>query len=126
MMKTLRVILSALLLITFGIGAGSSEAPAQTIRLHWTEGVPAAGCAGHVPQAFCVFKFGSNSSIGTSRETMWTGSNLYTWQTAAYTLTVSSSDVKDTAVGVGARTVTLYGLDANYIRINETLTLLIW
>ena len=38
-------------------------------------------------------------------------------------MTVSSSDAKDTAAGVGARTLTLTGLDANYDRIGEDIVL---
>ena len=36
---------------------------------------------------------------------------------------LKSSDVDDTSGGVGARTVQIYGLDSNYNRYNETLTL---
>jgi len=40
---------------------------------------------------------------------------------AASVLNVSSSDVKDDAAGVGARTMLIEGIDANYAEISETV-----
>ena len=70
-----------------------------------------------------VFKFGFNTTLGTTEETVWSGSTLYAYPTSASTMTVSSGSVLDTAAGTGARTVTISGLDASYNEQSETVTL---
>lgn len=68
-------------------------------------------------------KFGFNEAVGTSWETIWDGEDLYPWPTAASILTISSDAATDTAAGVGAQQVKIYGLDANYNLIDETIEL---
>ena len=81
------------------------------------------------PQNFPIFdadntlKFGANADIGTASETVWDGGGLYPWPAAAVTTTIVSTDVKDTSDGVGARTVHVYGLDSDYKKIDEEVTL---
>ncbi len=70
-----------------------------------------------------IFKFGNNTTVGDSLETIWAEGGLYSYLTAATVLKVSSSSTADTSAGTGARTVELFGLDANYNEINETITL---
>jgi hypothetical protein len=74
---------------------------------------------GHYP----LFKFGNNAIVGDSLETIWAEGGLYSYLTAATVLKVSSSSTNDTSAGTGARTVQLYGLDADYNEINELVTL---
>ena len=73
----------------------------------------------HIPQ----FKFGFNPDVDDSEETVWTQGGLYSYLSSASVLKVSSSSTADTSAGTGARTVQLYGLDADYNEINETVTL---
>ena len=70
-----------------------------------------------------LYKFGFNPDIDDALETVWAQGGLYSYLSAATVLKVSSSDANDTSAGTGARTVTLYGLDANYDEISETVTL---
>ena len=70
-----------------------------------------------------LFKFGNNPTVGNSLETIWAEGGLYSYLSAATVLKVSSSSADDTSAGTGARTVQLYGLDADYNEINETVTL---
>ena len=70
-----------------------------------------------------LFKFGNNTTVGDSLETIWADGGLYSYLTAATVLKVSSSSTDDTSAGTGARTVQLYGLDADYNEINELVTL---
>jgi hypothetical protein len=70
-----------------------------------------------------LFKFGNNPVVGSSLETIWAEGGLYSYLTAATVLKVSSSSTDDTSAGTGARTVQLYGLDADYNEINELVTL---
>jgi len=66
---------------------------------------------------------GYNGDVGTSYETIWTGSNLYVYPTSAVAIKISSSDANDTAAGTGARTATIVGLDGSYNQISETVSL---
>ncbi len=68
-------------------------------------------------------KFGYNADIATATETLWSLGGIYAWRTTATKVKISSSDAKDTATGVGARTVLIQGLDADYAEIEETLTM---
>ncbi len=70
-----------------------------------------------------LFKFGNNTTVGNSLETIWAEGGLYSYLTAATVLKVSSSSTDDTSAGTGARTVQLYGLDGDYNEINELVTL---
>jgi hypothetical protein len=75
--------------------------------------------SGH--KAFC--QFGINTTVGTSNETVWIGSNTYTFPAAASVLKVSSSSASDTATGTGARTVLIEGLNAAHEAVSETVSL---
>ena len=69
------------------------------------------------------FKFGFNSDIDDSLETVWAQGGLYSYLSSASVLKVSSSSTADTSAGTGARTLELSGLDTNYDEISETVTL---
>jgi len=57
-----------------------------------------------------INKFGYNSNVGSNFETVWDGSNLYTYIGTAGTALVTSSNTSDDNNG----TVEIQGLDANY------------
>jgi hypothetical protein len=61
--------------------------------------------------------------VGTSTTTLWSQNTIYTYLSTAAVMQISSSSANDAAAGTGARTVAIYGLDANYNQINETVTL---
>jgi hypothetical protein len=77
--------------------------------------------AGHLP----LLKFGTRTSVAAATQsTVWEGPTArYAYLSSAEQLKISSSAATDTALGTGTRTVTLYGLDANWNEINETITL---
>jgi hypothetical protein len=74
---------------------------------------------GHTP----VFVSGFNPTVGTSYETVWSEGTVYAYPASATVIKISSSDANDTAAGTGARTATIVGLDGNYNRISETVSL---
>src|SRR6056300_692682 len=78
---------------------------------------------GQIYEHKSIFKFGNNPLVGNSIETIWSEGGLYSYLSAATVLKVSSSNTADAAAGTGARTVELFGLDADYNEINETVTL---
>ena len=78
---------------------------------------------GQIPGHYGLFKFGNNTIVGNSLETIWAEGGLYSYLTAATVLKVSSSSTDDTSAGTGARTVELSGLDADYNEISDLVTL---
>lgn len=70
-----------------------------------------------------LFKFGNNSDINGTLETIWSQGGIYAYPAAATVMKVSSSDANDDAAGTGARTVTVFGLDVNYNEVSETVEL---
>ena len=63
------------------------------------------------------FKFGYNPSIGTDEETIWYHGGIYVYPSVAINMKVSSIDDTDIS------TVKIFGLDANYDQIEETITI---
>jgi hypothetical protein len=78
---------------------------------------------GQISFHYDLHKFGFNPDVDDALETVWSEGGLYSYLSAATVLKVSSSSTADTSAGTGARTVQLYGLDADYNEINETVTL---
>ncbi len=73
-----------------------------------------------------LHKFGANFDIDTATvpEDIWSGGGVYTgFVAAAAATTIVSDSAADTSNGTGARTVTVFGLDANYLIISETATM---
>ncbi len=70
-----------------------------------------------------INKFGHQESVGTTLIPIWDQALPYSYLAAAVALNVTSDDVADTSAGTGAQTVKVYGLDANYVEVDETVTL---
>lgn len=70
-----------------------------------------------------VVVFGYNSDVDGAVETVWPHGGILGFPSAALQLSVSSGNANDTALGTGARTVYLEGLDANHNVISEVVTL---
>ena len=66
-----------------------------------------------------IQKFGLNTAVGSSFETIWDGDNIYTYPSSAGTATATSSDTVSDNDG----TVEIQGLDSNYDLATETLTI---
>jgi hypothetical protein len=79
--------------------------------------------AGLESDAFCQYKFGFNGDVDSAEETVWEQGGIYAYPAAATVMKVSSANANDTAAGTGARTVQIYGLDANYALVDEIVTL---
>jgi hypothetical protein len=78
---------------------------------------------GQVDGHSSTFISGFNATVGTTYETIWSESSVYAYLTSATLIKISSDSANDTAAGTGARTITIYGLDANYNQINEVVSL---
>ncbi len=89
--------------------------------LHRSDGLMIA--REEVPGQNEVFKFGYQNDVSNSEIEIWDVAAAYIFPTVAKVMTVSSDDPADDAAGTGARTVTIFGLDANYLEISEQVTL---
>lgn len=69
-----------------------------------------------------IHKFGTNENVGTTFVPISRG-GVFQTPTSGQSLEVVSSDANDTAAGTGARTVTVYGLDSNWLDTEETVSL---
>ena len=92
-------------------------------RVGTTEPFELQVARGQVGWHYPLFKFGNNAVVGDSLETIWSEGGLYVYPPSASVMTVSSSSTADTSAGTGARTVSVFGLDADYNEISETVTL---
>lgn len=71
-----------------------------------------------------VRRFGFNPTVGTSQELIDAlGAPTPYMPTTAAQIEVFSASASDTAAGVGARTVLITGLDANFNQITDTIAL---
>jgi hypothetical protein len=70
-----------------------------------------------------LFKYGNSADVNGEIETIWSHSTLYVYPTSAIHMKVSSANANDSALGTGARTVLVSGLDQNYNEISEIVTL---
>jgi hypothetical protein len=68
-----------------------------------------------------IEKFGRNDTLSGNPETIWDGSNLYTYISTASSVYITSSDGDDATAGTGARTIEVQGLDENYALQTETI-----
>lgn len=76
---------------------------------------------GQVAGATALYKFGYNSDINGTEETVWSPGGDVVWPAAAFTAFISSSSTADTSAGTGAQTVTIEGLDENYATQSVTV-----
>jgi hypothetical protein len=68
-------------------------------------------------------KWGYNGDIDIGTETIWNVGGLFVPIVTARTLSVVSTSANDTSAGTGARTVIIYGVDANWKAQTVTVTL---
>jgi hypothetical protein len=78
---------------------------------------------GQVVGASSLYKFGYNPDINGTEETIWSQGGDVVWPAAAFTAFISSSSTADTNAGTGAQTVTVEGLDENYVAQSVTVNM---
>lgn len=76
---------------------------------------------GNIPGTKTEFKFGRSAVITAVESIVWDGAGNYTFLTAAETMDIVSDSADDTLLGAGARTIVIYGLDADYLEISEVI-----
>ena len=72
---------------------------------------------GHISNHSHVNKFGWNTSVGSSFETIWDGSIVYTYHNAGTAVLTADTPASD-----NASTVEIQGLDENFVLQTETAT----
>lgn len=84
----------------------------------WTYDFLMAVGLGQVPGYRRITALGNNPDMDTgAAEDVWTGGGIYPWPTGSTALEIVSDSANDAAVGTGARTVTINGLDINYAEV---------
>jgi len=80
---------------------------------------------GLVPTHDPLLKFGTRMSVAAATQSVvWEGPTaLYVYMATAQQLKVTSTSAEDSSTGTGIRTLIIYGLDANFAEINETITM---
>lgn len=83
-----------------------------------------AATLGRTAGSTVIQQFGTNPSISTTEEDIWDLGGAYPWPEAAETVRVAAGgDVADTAAGVGARKIKVFGLDETFALVEEEITL---
>ena len=77
--------------------------------------------AGDISGMSYIEKFGRNDTMSGNMETIWDGSDIYTYLTSASSVYITSSSGNDAVAGTGARTIEVQGLDENYEVAVETI-----
>lgn len=101
--------------MTFFYPSSTFEDKHEPFELQVSRGLIAGHRAVHV--------FGYNFDVDTTETTVWPYTGKIPHPAAAIQMSVSSTSASDAAGGIGARTVLVRGLDANYHEISETVTL---
>lgn len=78
---------------------------------------------GQITMHSAVIVYGYNADVDTSEESVWPDGGTVPHPSAASVLKISSSSTDDTALGTGARSVMIVGLDGDYNQVSETVTL---
>mgnify|MGYP003627691103 FL=1 len=79
---------------------------------------------GTVTGAASLYRFGFNADVDTTEETVWSEGGNIPYPAAAGEVYISSSNANDVAgSGTGVRTIKVQGLDANYVQIEEDISL---
>jgi lipopolysaccharide export system protein LptA len=98
--------------------------PSSITRFGLTEPFDLQVARGQITMHSSFCQFGINNTVGQANETIWIGSNQYSFPTSASVLKISSSSADDASPsGTGAQTVQIQGLDANYNAISEVVAL---
>ena len=79
--------------------------------------------SGKIPEKSSVLKFSTNENVSNAWEDVWSRGGTLTHLTTAAQLEAISSSTNDTALGTGARTIQVEGLDADFNLITEILTM---
>ena len=78
---------------------------------------------GQITMHSAITVFGYNPDVDTSEESIWPDGGTIPHPTVASVLKISSTSANDTSAGTGARTIAIFGLDANYNEVSESVLL---
>jgi len=102
----------------------SGAKPNQATWSEWD--FPLRVAANRIPFMAGEAKYGFNPAVIDATEDIWSNGGVLSWLSSAETMNIASSSGDDKGTptaGTGARTINIFGLDANYKEISETVTL---
>jgi len=86
-----------------------------SLNVNQKEGYPLYISRGEDPNRETLYKFGFNSDVNATEESIWDVGGDYNWTSTTYTAYVVSSSSDDTnSSGIGAWKISITGLDENY------------
>jgi hypothetical protein len=74
-------------------------------------------------QKMTLFSANPDVDTATVPEFVWSQGGVFTFPSAAAAPVVVSGSANDTSAGTGAQTITVTGLDANYLEVTEVVTM---
>ena len=77
--------------------------------------------SGKHPEKSRVYKFGENNVVGTTELAVWNAGATYVYLSAAAPMEILSDSANDTILGSGARTIQVFGVDADFNAIDEVV-----
>lgn len=78
---------------------------------------------GNVPGKQLIRIVGFDDNINTTKKDIGNTGAFHTWLQAGDTLQAISTDINDTSGGSGARVITIFGLDNNFLEVQEDITM---
>lgn len=102
-------------------GATATDGTAEYILVNASDFFDLLG-KGLIPEHSFIYKFGRNPAVGAT-EVLIAAENMYGLPPTAETVTVTSDNAADVPGGAGARSVHIFGLDANFEPIDEIVNL---
>ena len=78
----------------------------------------------NIPGQELIHKFGSNDAVGTTFEDIWESGGNLQFLTSAAIMNITSTNGNDVVGGTGARTILIKGLNENFTKIEEIVTLI--
>ncbi len=78
---------------------------------------------GRVPGVRAAVKFGRSTQVNQTESVIWDHGGNYTFLDEAEFISCVSDDAEDNPLGLGAHTMVMFGLDANYDEITEVMPL---
>jgi len=78
---------------------------------------------GNVPGHQLIHIHGHNGNVGTTIIDLWGNASKLVYLSAAEQMNIASDSASDASAGVGARTVQIRGVDANFVKITENITM---
>ena len=108
--------------VRLDVGAGTSESRVSSANPLPVADYGLAVQRGQISGVTFTNKFGRNAATATG-DAIWSASTAYNEIQTAGVIAIVSTSTDDASAGIGARTLTLIGIDGSYDIVTETVTM---